>query len=159
MEISRYASAGHFKVNYETDSRNRYNGRTRILCKCSLAGQSTGQRKKKRAVNEDDENDESLTSLFPKTRGRPSLRTGCPWRIVAWSETKPLCGETLVSISLINNVHNCKPCEERLEVIRKSRQTLKTYHHHEHWSHCIHLLDMAVIQSDFACSLLMRVYT
>ncbi len=30
-----------------------------------------------------------------------------------------MCGESLVTISLINNVHNCKPCEERLEVIKE----------------------------------------
>jgi hypothetical protein len=111
-DIAHFAAASHFAVNYETDSGKKYKGRTRVLCQCNAAGQA----KKKEINKEDDVNLDSFSSVFSKKRRRVSLKTKCPWRIVAWTDTKPLSGDTLVTISLISNVHNCKPCVEQLEV-------------------------------------------
>jgi hypothetical protein len=114
-EIGRCASTGLFKVNYETDSGMKYKGRTRILCKCSAAGKP----KSKRQNDNEDDDFNTLPTLFSKSRRRVSLKTGCPWRIVAWCDTKTIGGETKVKVSLINNEHNCNPCEDLLEVVKE----------------------------------------
>jgi hypothetical protein len=109
-EIARCASNGFFKVNYETDSGTKYKGRTRILCKCSAAGKPKSKRKKE----EEDDDFDTLPTLFSKSRRRVSLKTGCPWRIEAWCDTKTICGDSKVTVSLVSNQHNCNPCEELL---------------------------------------------
>jgi ankyrin repeat protein len=114
-EIARCASDGFFKVNYEKDSGKKYKGRTRILCKCSAAGKPRGKQKK----DEEDDDFDTLPTMFSKSRRRVSLKTRCPWRLVAWCNTKTLCGDTMVKVTLISNEHECNPCEELLEVVKE----------------------------------------
>jgi hypothetical protein len=112
-KVSGFADDGRFKVNYETDSAKKYKGRTRLLCKCSAAGHARSKRK--RQQNDDADVDTLRSSRLvskARLRRRVSLKTGCPWRIVAWSNTKPLSDDTLMTVSVIHNVHNCNSCAE-----------------------------------------------
>ncbi len=130
-ETTCVAEDGNFKVIYETDGAKKYNGRTRIVCKCSASGHP-----KKRKTNEDDESMDTFGTLFTKQRRRVSLRIGCPWIVVAWANTKPLSDDTLLTISKVNNVHTCKPSVELLEEVRERtteskhlpRRTLESLH-------------------------------
>ena len=120
-ETTCVAEDGSFKVLYETDGAKKYNGRIRIVCKCSASGHP-----KKRKTNEDDESIDTFSTLFTKQRRRVSLRIGCPWKIVAWANTKPLSDDTLLTISKVSNVHTCKPSVERLEEVQE-RTTESTH--------------------------------
>jgi hypothetical protein len=108
-KVEKYAEVCNFKINFETDGAKKYNGKTRLLCRCSSAGVSRSMRKAKTATTSHSDNDEDVDIVqtqFSIGRNRKSLKTACPWRIVAWTATKPVCPDTVLSVTLlINAVH------------------------------------------------------
>ena len=130
-KLEEYAEVGHFKINFETDAAAKYKGKTRILCRCSSAGLSRTMRNNNRCKNISDNDEEDIfQKQFSLSRNRKSLKTACPWRIIAWADTKPLCPDTVLSVTKINAVHNCNPSEElRAEALLRTTASNKIPSH------------------------------
>ena len=130
-KLEEYAEVGHFKINFETDAATKYKGKTRILYRCSSAGLSRTMRNNNRCKNISDNDEEDIfQKQFSLSRNRKSLKTACPWRIIAWADTKPLCPDTVLSVTKINAVHNCNPSEElRAEALLRTTASNKIPSH------------------------------